>query len=55
MKAFTFWILLLEAAIMGVFLSLDLIVFFVFCEFVLVPMYFLIAGWGHEQPRATRR
>ena len=29
--------------------------FFVFFEVVLVPMYFLIAGWGHEQPRATRR
>jgi NADH-quinone oxidoreductase subunit M len=32
---------------MGVFLSLDLISFFVFFELVLVPMYFLIAGWGH--------
>ena len=29
--------------------SLDLICFFVFWEFVLVPMYFLIAGWGHER------
>jgi len=38
---------MLEAALMGVFLSLDLIVFFVFFEFVLVPMYFLILGWGH--------
>ncbi len=46
-KAFFVWMLALEAALMGVFLSLDLIVFFVFFEFVLVPMYFLILGWGH--------
>ena len=31
------------------FLSLDLIVFFVFFEIVLVPMYFIILGWGHER------
>jgi NADH-quinone oxidoreductase subunit M len=45
-KAYTFWFLLLEAAIMGIFLSLDLVAFFVFWEAMLVPMYFLIAGWG---------
>ena len=32
----------------GSFLSLDLFVFFVFFEIVLVPMYFLIGGWGYE-------
>jgi NADH-quinone oxidoreductase subunit M len=46
-KAFTAWILVLEAALMGAFLSLDLVLFFVFFELSLVPMYFLIAGWGH--------
>ncbi len=35
----------------GVFLALDSILFFVFFEFVLVPMYFLIAGWGHGNRR----
>ena len=35
----------------GVFLALDSIVFFVFFELVLVPMYFLIAGWGHGNRR----
>lgn len=45
-KAYTFWFLLLEGAIMGIFLALDLIAFFVFWEAMLVPMYFLIAGWG---------
>jgi len=45
-KAFTAWFLILEMAIMGIFLSIDLIGFFVFWEFMLVPMYFLIQGWG---------
>ena len=47
-KAYIAWILVLEAGVMGVFLSLDLFLFFVFFEIVLVPMYFLIGGWGHE-------
>lgn len=50
-KAFLFWVLVLEAALMGVFLALDLVLFFVFFEFTLVPMYFLIAGWGHGNRR----
>ena len=33
------------------FLALDLVLFFVFFEVVLVPMYFLIAGWGHDNRR----
>ncbi len=45
-KAYIVWFLLLEGAIMGIFLSLDLILFFVFWELMLVPMYFLIQGWG---------
>jgi len=50
-KSFTFWMLLLEASVIGVFVALDSIVFFVFFELVLVPMYFLIAGWGHDNRR----
>ena len=46
-KSYVAWLLLLEAGVMGVFLSLDLFMFFVFFEIVLVPMYFLIGGWGH--------
>ena len=46
-KSYVAWLLVLEAACMGTFLALDLFVFFVFFEIVLVPMYFLIAGWGH--------
>ena len=48
------WFLLLEGAIMGIFLSLDLIAFFVFWEVMLVPMYFLIQGWGSGR-RSSRR
>jgi NADH-quinone oxidoreductase subunit M len=48
-KAYIFFFLVLETAIMGIFLSLDLICFFVFWEFMLVPMYFLIAGWGSNR------
>jgi NADH-quinone oxidoreductase subunit M len=47
-KRYLAWLLLLEAGMMGSFLSLDLFLFFVFFEIVLVPMYFLIGGWGYE-------
>ena len=49
LKGYVSWMLLLEAGCIGVFLSLDLFVFFVFWEIVLVPMYFLIGGWGYER------
>jgi NADH-quinone oxidoreductase subunit M len=48
-KPYTMWMLVLESSLLGVFLSLDLILFFVFFEIVLVPMYFIIAGWGHDR------
>ncbi len=47
-KSYIVWMLVLEAACMGVFVALDLLLFFLFFELVLVPMYFLIAGWGYE-------
>ena len=47
-KPYFAWLLLLEAGVMGSFVSLDLFLFFVFFEIVLVPMYFLIGGWGYE-------
>ena len=40
--------LLLETAMLGVFCALDLLLFFVFFEFSLIPMYFLIGKWGGE-------
>jgi len=45
-RAFTSLMLLLETAILGTFLSLDLILFYVFWEGMLIPMYFLIGIWG---------
>jgi len=47
-KPYFAWLLMLEAGVMGSFLSLDLFLFFVFFEIVLVPMYFLIGGWGYD-------
>ncbi len=46
-KPYYAWLLMLQAGAMGAFLALDLFAFFVFFEIVLVPMYFLIGGWGH--------
>ncbi|MDA3017718.1 MAG: NADH-quinone oxidoreductase subunit M [Actinomycetota bacterium] len=43
------WMLLLQAGVMGSFLALDLFLFFVMFEIVLIPMYFLIGGWGYDQ------
>ena len=40
------WLLLLQGAVMGVFVSLDLILFFIFWELELIPMFFLISVWG---------
>jgi NADH-quinone oxidoreductase subunit M len=48
-RAFVAWMLLLEAACIGSFISLDLILFFLFFELTLVPSYFIIAGWGFSQ------
>ncbi|MEY3054271.1 MAG: NADH-quinone oxidoreductase subunit M [Ilumatobacteraceae bacterium] len=48
-KPYLAWILMLEAGVMGSFLSLDLVLFFLFFEIVLVPMYFLIGRWGYDQ------
>jgi NADH-quinone oxidoreductase subunit M len=45
-KPFMFLFLLLETGLLGVFMALDLMLFFVFWEIGLVPMYFLIAQWG---------
>jgi len=48
-KGYVAWMLVLEAGCLGVFLALDLFVFFLFWELVLVPMYFLIGGWGYDR------
>jgi NADH-quinone oxidoreductase subunit M len=45
---FHFNLLWVLAGVLGVFLAMDLFLFFVFWEVMLVPMYFLIGVWGHE-------
>lgn len=48
-KEFVVYALLLEAGMIGVFVSLDLFLFFIFFEAILVPMYFIIGIWGSER------
>ena len=48
-KEFSVFILALEAAMIGVFISLDLFLFYVFWDAMLIPMYFLIGIWGYDQ------
>jgi len=47
-KAYMILFLLLETGMLGVFMALDLLLFFVFWEVGLVPMYFLISQWGGQ-------
>ncbi len=46
-KGFFIALLVIETAMIGVFVSLDLFLFFLFWELTLIPMYFLIGIWGH--------
>ena len=48
LKEFMVFLLLLETAMIGVFCAMDLILFYVFFEAMLIPMYFLIGIFGHE-------
>src|SRR5262247_3330032 len=48
-KEFSILILVLEAAMVGVFVSLDLFLFYVFWDAMLIPMYFLIGIWGYDR------
>ena len=50
-KAFLSLILILETGMIGTFVAQDLILFFVFFEVVLLPMFFMIAVWGGEDRR----
>jgi NADH-quinone oxidoreductase subunit M len=48
-KMFSFFVLALETSMLGVFVSIDLFLFYVFWDFVLIPMYFLIGIWGYDR------
>ena len=48
-KEYFAFLILLEFGLIGVFVSIDLFLFYVFWEVALVPMYFLIGIWGHDR------
>jgi NADH-quinone oxidoreductase subunit M len=48
-KNFLFFVLALETAMLGVFVSIDLFLFYVFWDAMLIPMYFLIGIWGYDR------
>ncbi len=48
-KEFTFFMLILEVGMLGVFVSIDLFLFYIFWEAMLIPMYFIIGIWGGER------
>lgn len=52
-KEYFAWILVLQTGVLGVFTSLDFLMFFLFWELELIPMYFLIAIWGSD-PKGKR-
>ncbi len=46
-KEYFFWLLLLQTSVMGVFTSLDMLLFFIFFELEVIPMFMLISIWGY--------
>jgi NADH-quinone oxidoreductase subunit M len=48
-KEFSIFMLLLEASMIGTFCALDVFLFYVFWDFVLIPMYFIIGIWGYDR------
>jgi NADH-quinone oxidoreductase subunit M len=48
-KEFSIFMLVLETAMIGVFAALDLFLFYIFWDVVLIPMYFLIGIWGYDR------
>jgi NADH-quinone oxidoreductase subunit M len=54
LRTFIALVLLLEVGMIGTFLALDLILFFVFFEVVLIPMWFVIAWWGDPKDEPGR-
>ncbi len=46
--AFHFFLMFMETGVLGVFMATDLFLFYLFWEFQLIPMFFLIGMWGHE-------
>ena len=49
-KEYYIFLLVLQTGMLGAFMSLDFLLFFLFWEVMLVPMYFLIGIWGSAEP-----
>jgi NADH-quinone oxidoreductase subunit M len=49
LKEFLIWMLVMETGMLGVFLSLDVVLFYFFWEVSLIPLYFLVGIWGGER------
>lgn len=52
-REFFIWLLVLESSVLGVFCALDLLLFFIFWEVEVVPVYFLISIWGSGDKRRS--
>ncbi|PSR23477.1 MAG: NADH-quinone oxidoreductase subunit M [Sulfobacillus acidophilus] len=48
-RSYYFWMLLLEFSVVGLFSAVDLFVFYVFWEVLLIPVFFLLTGWSGEK------
>ena len=53
LKGYLILVLLLETGVIGAFLSVDLVLFYVFYELMLLPMYFLVGVWGGGRRKAA--
>src|SRR6185369_9283297 len=49
------WMIALQLAMVGVFLSFDVVLFYIFFEFTLIPLFFLIGIWGGPDRRLAAR
>ncbi|MCY0880515.1 MAG: proton-conducting transporter membrane subunit, partial [Firmicutes bacterium] len=52
-RSYYFWVLFLEFAMMGLFAAADLVLFYVFWEALLIPVFFLLVGWGGTGGRSA--
>jgi len=48
-KEYTIWLLVMQSGMLGVFLALDIVLFYVFWELTLIPLYFMVGIWGGER------
>ena len=48
-KEFMIWLLVMQSGMLGVFLALDVVLFYVFWEITLIPLYFMLGIWGGER------